>query len=395
MVDKQDENTPSNADQPKVISTESSGSPDSGSATPSTQNKKTGSKFKRLCWLGFPLLLLACLTAFYFGMLNGSVFSTEVVGSIASEEGDVESSQVNSADSTDVQSYLAELESLSQQVFELGRQNQILEESLAALASTTEDEIRQLTVRAATPESRQRADWQLAEAEYLSRLASQRVAMEDRPEAAIALLEGADRILADVALPELRTARRQLALDLTKLRSAKMVDREGIYMRLDAVAEQVILLSRDQTTVENAASTSYPADQSGWLARQWKRLVSSTKDSINLRVEETEQILMLSHSDDALARANVVLLLRQAQLAVLQQQKGIYQQSLDQAAIALRTYYSNAQGGQELVGQIETLAVVEIDTALPDLASSSRAIRQAIDQVNSPTGSAADAEVAP
>ena len=88
-----------------------------------------------------------------------------------------------------------------------------------------------------------RSDWLLAEAVYLSRLASQRLQTERTVKNPLALLENVDLILKELDDEDLLSARRALAEDITALRLVKDVDRQGIYLELQALAKNIETLS--------------------------------------------------------------------------------------------------------------------------------------------------------
>ena len=84
-------------------------------------------------------------------------------------------------------------------------QNLLLERTQTRLS----DAIKQVEAGRSTSE----ADWRLAEAQYLLRLANQRVLMEQRPEGALTLLRSADKVLADLDDVSLYGLRQALAQD--------------------------------------------------------------------------------------------------------------------------------------------------------------------------------------
>ena len=84
-----------------------------------------------------------------------------------------------------------------------------------------------------------RSDWLLAEAEYLARLAQQRLQTERRVKSPLALLQSVDAILTQIDDPNLLQARSAVAADITSLRLTPDVDREGIYLELQALANSV------------------------------------------------------------------------------------------------------------------------------------------------------------
>ena len=87
-----------------------------------------------------------------------------------------------------------------------------------------------------------RDGWQLAEVEYLLRLANQKLLMTSDVISARALLRDADTILLELDDYSLFPIREALAEDLAVLRMVPHLDQEGIYLRLSALSRQVAVL---------------------------------------------------------------------------------------------------------------------------------------------------------
>ena len=87
-----------------------------------------------------------------------------------------------------------------------------------------------------------RNDWLLAEAEYLMRLANQRLVTERSTKNPVALLNTADEILRDLDEVDLFPVRKSLAEDITVLQMVVDVDREGLFLRLGALSDQLVKL---------------------------------------------------------------------------------------------------------------------------------------------------------
>src|SRR5690606_13583940 len=116
---------------------------------------------------------------------------------------------------------------LRQQLAQQGQTIQQLEQQLAALQRNVTPQGNRLSQLG----NASREDWQLAEADYLLRLANQRLMLEQDSRAALGLLQQVDTIVRDGDLPHLYGVRQQLARDITELKLAENVDREGIYLR--------------------------------------------------------------------------------------------------------------------------------------------------------------------
>ncbi|MBT7330076.1 MAG: hypothetical protein HN804_03475, partial [Oceanospirillaceae bacterium] len=124
--------------------------------------------------------------------------------------------------------------------------------------------------------------WELAEAEYLLRLASQRLAMEQASESAVALLKAADIIIRDSEQVGTYGIRRAIAADLAALSLVPSVDVEGVYASLAALSSLAAQLTfipphSDLTLVPkivpiNVQSTAMLAsvNNSDWAQSMWQ-----------------------------------------------------------------------------------------------------------------------------
>lgn len=248
--------------------------------------------------------------------------------------------------------------------------------------------------RLASLSTTSREDWLLAEAEYLLNIANQRVLMERTADNAVALLRSADERLQQVSEGtgdgEIFAIRKALNLDLAALEKVAPVDKEGIYLRLYALAETVDDLPRLQlpefaTNSEAADASSDPAVEAGWGERIWRGL-RSLAGSLDryVRIEDVEapaQPLVDGYAT-RLAALNVRLLLEQAQLALLQEEATVYRHSLDKAQTLLQNYYIDSEQNRQLRASLAELAAVEMAPELPDISASRVLLRDYLRQLH-------------
>ena len=102
------------------------------------------------------------------------------------------------------------------------------------------------------------ADWRLAEAEYLLRLANHQVRMERDIRTALDLLRSADSLLKDLDDFTLYEVRATLAAELRHLEQAPVINRSDIYLRLDAAKRQLSALSLALPKFQLHASAAAP-----------------------------------------------------------------------------------------------------------------------------------------
>lgn len=248
--------------------------------------------------------------------------------------------------------------------------------------------------RLASLSTTSREDWLLAEAEYLLNIANQRVLMERTADNAAALLRSADERLQQVSEGtgdgEIFAIRKALNLDLAALEKVVPVDKEGIYLRLYALAETVDDLPRLQlpefaTNSEAADASSDPAVEPGWGERIWRGLrnLAGSLDRY-VRIEDVEapaQPLVDGYAT-RLAALNVRLLLEQAQLALLQEEATVYRHSLEKAQTLLQNYYIDSEQNRQLRASLAELAAVEVAPELPDISASRVLLRDYLRQLH-------------
>lgn len=254
--------------------------------------------------------------------------------------------------------------------------------------------------RLASLSTTSREDWLLAEAEYLLKLANQRVLLERLPNNAIALLEAADAIIRQVAGgmgdAELFAIREALADELAELKMVESVDKEGLYLQLNALARQVDDLPRvpghsfDRAAQKPGAQATEDMDEESaqsevWWQRLWdevKNMAGLLDDYIKIESADTPvQPLVDQHTSQA-AVLNVRLLLEQAQVALLKEQSVAYRQSLQQAQAMIDDYFIASPQAREVRQSLKQLEQVEIAPQLPDISASLKMLNAYVQQLH-------------
>lgn len=245
-----------------------------------------------------------------------------------------------------------------------------------------------------------REDLMLAEAEFLLRLANQRLLSERRPAAALVLLQNSDKIFAEVGDAGSFAVRKALAQDISALRLAATVDREGLYLQLVALGEAVTKLqslprltdAATPTTVETAQASSVDAPvhdageampaqpQQRWyeklLANARQALHRFSEGYLTIRTLDRPMTPMLSADQELLLNHSLRLALEQAELALLREEQVVYVASLRKAEQWLQTYYQLSPGAQVLIAQLQALQTEEVAQKLPDVSGSLDALRR-------------------
>jgi uroporphyrin-3 C-methyltransferase len=253
-----------------------------------------------------------------------------------------------------------------------------MEESLTAMQTALQSQRQRLL----EINSADRSDWMLAEAEYLLRLANQRLIMAADVRSAIALLASADAILLELDDVELHPARAALARDLAALRAVGQVDVEGIWLRIQALADQVDTLTLFALP-ERHKSELAPSQPVDWqrrlrsgFATAWETLSSY----IVISRRQTAYSPLLDPQWEGLVRQNLRMLLEQARTALLSGNIKLYQLSLDNARRWVAEFFSyNEAAVAALDTELEDLAGLDIDQQYPNISGSLATLKVAID----------------
>lgn len=272
------------------------------------------------------------------------------------------------------------------------RQNQ--QQSQAALNQSISDI--QLSINSHARRLRElsttsRSDWLLAEAEYLIRLANQRLITERNTKNATSLLVTADGILRDLDEVDLLPVRKALAKSITALRSTQMVDREGLYLQLSALSEQLVNLPLMAPELDEEVSVDVETEvteaKNGSISEEWRErlfqsfnsALESASDLIRVRRRDAPLEPLPSVEEDQQLRHNLAILLEQAQMALLREEQAIYQVSLEKAQAWLNNYFELNESAIPLVEQLALLEQENVVQQLPDISEGLEVLRDYID----------------
>ena len=189
-------------------------------------------------------------------------------------------------------------------------------------------------------------DWKLAEAEYLIRLANQRLLMESDINGAQNLLQTADQILANMADPILFDTRKAIAKDIQALKATTSFDLEGLYLQLDALNKQVENLPQTEPSSDwqNAGAqvtdeASNTTAESNIFQSTITELWQSLRSLIVINYQHKPIKVLLPAADYQELISSLQLQINVAQLALLKKESTIYQTALSHVAEAISIHF--------------------------------------------------------
>ncbi len=248
-----------------------------------------------------------------------------------------------------------------------------------------------------------REDWLLAEAEYLLKLANQRLLIERSTDAAEGLLEQADKILRDMADPQLTAIRRAIARDLTELKLATRIDLEGLYLRLASLAESVPQLpvvptrkpEEDKVKEDRAAAESASTESQWWQKPLvgLRSMLNDLDDYVRIRDHAQTPAALLPPDAAQYLQQNLRMMLERSQLAAMREEAQVYRRSLENVVDWARRFYPSSQQRDNFIAEVEELAGLDVDQELPDISESLQMLKNYIDRLHKLDGVEVESQV--
>ena len=212
--------------------------------------------------------------------------------------------------------------------------------------------------------------WQVAEAEYLLRVANHRLLLEADAAGAERMLAAADEALAAAAPFAYHEVRALLATERAALQAAAGTDVQGIFLRLDALKGQLGQLPlRLPEYIAERPKPQPAATMLGALGERFSGLVRFRRSDENARPllppAQTENLLL-----------NLRLALNHAQLAALRRDQAIFETNLANAAEWLADHVDTRhQASRAIAAELAALQAEDLAAELPDISGSLARLR--------------------
>lgn len=227
--------------------------------------------------------------------------------------------------------------------------------------------------------------WKLAEAQFLLRLANQRILLEKDSQNALALALSADNILRDVDQPELTQVRQVLAEEIAVLKMVGVVDREGIFLRLAALANRIDgipFIEPLGSSLDDLDEPAVPANET-WrqtASRYFYTGLNKLGNYIRVRDHGKTINAVLPPSQQMYLQQNLRLMLEQAQVALLRNDAQIFQESLIKAQNWINQYYALNTEASAVLAELQSLQTETVAPELTDFHNASVALADYIER---------------
>jgi uroporphyrin-3 C-methyltransferase len=280
------------------------------------------------------LVLIAIIGAGYWAWLGWQAQNQQQTDALAAQQMSVQQQQ---------SSMLQQQKNIAQSIAsnqlvknDLEQQNQALQTSMQSLVEQLQLTSAQVQINQrnlADVSGRRPADWLLAEADYLVRMAGRKIWLEHDVKTAIMMLQSADSRIQDLDDPSLLPLRAKLAEDLQALQQVNQVSTSSIALALGAMLKQVnnLPLAFFKKPEDDAVDETVTGTIDDWrsnLARNWRE---ATKNFFSFKKVTAEIKPFMSEQQQWLSKEQLKFALLQAQIAVLRENTTLYQQSLQTA----------------------------------------------------------------
>lgn len=231
--------------------------------------------------------------------------------------------------------------------------------------------------RSSAPELNAGGELDLAEVDYLLRLANERLQLFSDTAAADRALTLAETHLDAMDNPAFVGVRREIAAARRALAQVDMPDYLQIAADLDGLQARIPALP----FTDAARAAAAPADAEagadddaedwGW----WARLKNTFASLVTVR-RSTDDGMVLSLQDKDYVRQRLWLQLEMAHLALMRRDEAAFRAALTRARDTLDRWFDAADGAlQSVAGDLADLAAVEIETELPDITAPWNSLR--------------------
>ncbi|CDL85694.1 uroporphyrinogen-III C-methyltransferase [Xenorhabdus szentirmaii] len=293
---------------------------------------------------------------------------------------------------------IAENNTLQQQIASLMEQQSTDKQNLDAKIQTLETSLKEqiesqnhqldervgkLQTRVSSLSNSDIENWRLAQASSLVKMAGYKIWSEQDVTTAIALLEDADRNIAEMGDPSLIHARKAIRDDINTLTKIQQTDLEGIILALNQLSNQVDnlpLIDRvEQGAPMEKNNREITASLSDWNKNLRNSLKSFMDNFITITPRDNNKAALLAPNQDIYLRENIRSKLLIAVQAVPRQQEEIYKKSLESVGEWVRAYFDNSVPDTEsFLSSVDSLEARSLSITLPEQLESQQILSELV-----------------
>jgi uroporphyrin-3 C-methyltransferase len=269
---------------------------------------------------------------------------------------------------------------------DIEQQNIALQSSMQSLVEQlqqTDAQVKANQGNLADLSGRRPADWLLAEADYLVRMAGRKLWLEHDVKTAIMMLQSADSRIQDLDDPSLLPLRAKLVEDLQTLQQINQVSTSTIALALGAMLKQVdnlplAFFKKPEPEVVDESVTESIDDWQSNLARNWQEF---TKNFFSVERVTTEIKPFMSEQQQWLSKEQLKFALLKAQVAVLRENSTLYQQSLQTAfSLLIESFDTEQDSVVQFTESLSNLQLTDFERIYPEQFNVAPLLQDVIEQ---------------
>ncbi|GFD73139.1 uroporphyrinogen-III C-methyltransferase [Alteromonas marina] len=351
------------------------------SSATQSESTKSGAKQKKSSGNGLLWFVVIILFLIVLGMAGAGYWYY-----MQQQSASADSATTQQSNATKLNAIERERADILATLQDVARTNQTLQSTVDELKTQNE----QLSLQAESTlqqlnnmEGRRPADWLIAEADYLVRMAGRKLWLENDVRTAILLLVNADKRLKSLADPSVLPVRASLAEDIQTLQQLNPVSQSSVALALTGMMAQIDKLPLDTFEKPEDASaedTTLSESADDWqdnLAKVWRSLVN---DFLTVKTIEGPIEPVLSLEAQFLAKEQLRLQLMHAQTAALQGDAGLYNQSLQYAqTLIIEKYDTEKSQVTGFVEALQNLIATDISRPIPTELASQKPLERLLD----------------
>ncbi len=351
------------------------------SSATQSESTKSGAKQKKSSGNGLLWFVVIILFLIVLGMAGAGYWYY-----MQQQSASADSATTQQSNATKLNAIERERADILATLQDVARTNQTLQSTVDKLKTQNE----QLSLQAESTlqqlnnmEGRRPADWLIAEADYLVRMAGRKLWLENDVRTAILLLVNADKRLKSLADPSVLPVRASLAEDIQTLQQLNPVSQSSVALALTGMMAQIDKLPLDTFEKPEDASaedTTLSESADDWqdnLAKVWRSLVN---DFLTVKTIEGPIEPVLSLEAQFLAKEQLRLQLMHAQTAALQGDAGLYNQSLQYVqTLIIEKYDTEKSQVTGFVEALQNLIATDISRPIPTELASQKPLERLLD----------------
>jgi uroporphyrin-3 C-methyltransferase len=351
------------------------------SSATQSESTKSGAKQKKSSGNGLLWFVVIILFLIVLGMAGAGYWYY-----MQQQSASADSATTQQSNATKLNAIERERADILATLQDVARTNQALQSTVDELKTQNE----QLSLQAESTlqqlnnmEGRRPADWLIAEADYLVRMAGRKLWLESDVRTAILLLVNADKRLKSLADPSVLPVRASLAEDIQTLQQLNPVSQSSVALALTGMMAQIDKLPLDtfekpeDASAEDITLSESADDWQDNLAKVWRSLVN---DFLTVKTIEGPIEPVLSLEAQFLAKEQLRLQLMHAQTAALQGDAGLYNQSLQYAqTLIIEKYDTEKSQVTGFVEALQNLIATDISRPIPTELASQKPLERLLD----------------